>query len=185
MKNLLLGVVLMLVSSIAASATITIGNPMTSSNGSPSFSNITNQGNVRSDLVNAGVNLFSTSRDFQTSWKIESFENVSLDLTLAIDLSRDWSVTILSENNTILDQGNLGTIFSGLALSSDSPIFVVLAGSIGWFQTREFNTTLTLSNLAVSEVPLPAAAWLFGSALIGGLAFRRKAAQKRQLALAV
>ncbi|MCD8512172.1 MAG: PEP-CTERM sorting domain-containing protein [Nitrincola sp.] len=35
-----------------------------------------------------------------------------------------------------------------------------------------------MENIQVSEVPLPAAFWLFGTALVGGLAFRRNRMKK-------
>jgi len=195
MKKLLLGVVLMLVSSIATSATITIGNPVTQNSGAftstPTFTNITNTTTTRTDTINTGINGFAvfvglSSGDFTTSWNISSNENVgfTLDLTSNHTNRSNWSISIFDTVSETLSTYAYGSSFD-LVMSAGNSIVVSVLGSIGAIQAKSFNTTLSISNLEVSEVPLPAAVWLFGSVLLGGLAFRRKAAQKRQLALAV
>jgi hypothetical protein len=191
MKKLLLGVVLMLVSSIATSATISIGNPtITNSNLliGPNSNLVSSQELSRIDTINSNLWLGGTVR---AEWNILASNDSSFTLNMISNHSNraNWTVSIFDMVTGSWNDYSYGTAFD-IALAAGNSIKVAMTGIIArsFLQSKSFNTTLNVSgltNLEVSEVPLPAAVWLFGSVLLGGLAFRRKAAQKRQLALAV
>lgn len=191
MKKLLIGVVLMLASSLATSATISISNPtVTNSNLiiGPSSSLVSNQGSFRTDTINSNLFLGGT---FRAEWNIEASNDSSftLDMTSTHSNRTNWSVSIFDVASGVWNSYNYGSSFD-LVMTAGNSLKVAMTGAISSsiFQAKSFDTTLSISNLTnleVSEVPLPAAVWLFGSVLLGGLAVRRKAAQKRQLALAV
>ena len=194
MKKLLIGAVMMMISSIVVAAPITIGNPSVTSSGNPTFNNNSNTGLERVDQINTNVPNFSLQRDITSSWNIEASENTSFTLDLSVSSNStwllssidtgNWQVSILdTANNTVLTTNSLGSSFD-LTLLAGQSITAMIAGSIALGEVRTFTSTLTISDLSVSEVPLPAAVWLFGSVLLGGLAMRRKVAQKRLEAVA-
>jgi len=95
-----------------------------------------------------------------TGMKVESWANGSLivgsDVQTAIEATTDWA-----------------NYSHSYTLNSAADAFkVVLVGNVGT-GTVGFDN-LMIDNLNASAVPVPAAAWLFGSALAGLVAVRRK-----------
>ncbi|WP_151669197.1 hypothetical protein [Nitrincola schmidtii] len=177
MKKILLGVLLMLVSSIAASASITI---------SPSTTNFTSGSSLESSSNGIG----SIQWDITAGGDIDSYVSLNFDLSVSgsgqISDSNNWTVSILNSASETIFSGSLGQTFN-ILLTAGNTITAIVAGEVRRGSLSAYTATLTINNFStqVSEVPLPAAVWLFGSVLLGGIALRRRAALKRQPALAV
>ena len=178
MKKLILGAVLLLVSFTASAASVTISNPQV----------IEGSGSVMS--VDASGAQFTFGSEFvapesvAVSWNT-TLTGISLGL-VDFDVSStlvDWSLSIFDGvNETVLSANNL-------ANSSVSSLFTMTGGTV---YTLVMTGTAAISSFtasfayppSVSEVPLPAAVWLFGSVLLGGLAMRRRSQKMNAQAVA-
>ena len=106
----------------------------------------------------------------------------------------DWLFTTADQEGPAFDP--FGWLFNGVftqltdnsgsITQSGSTMFAVVAGDIFGFSARSTDSccgsgTTTITNFSapdasVSTVPVPAAAWLFGSALLGFFGFSRRKA---------
>ena len=76
------------------------------------------------------------------------------------------------------NDGGIGPLFAFQDSSGVVDLYATILGPAGTFLgNTEFGDSFVYAVAAVSQVPLPAAAWLFGSALVGlvGLGRRKKA----------
>ncbi|WP_101758710.1 VPLPA-CTERM sorting domain-containing protein [Oceanicoccus sp. KOV_DT_Chl] len=73
--------------------------------------------------------------------------------------------------------GNLSEVYGGSATGTGDIFTLVAVGDQGSGITSNNSYTFTIGAEQVSEVPVPAAAWLFGSAIVGlaGIGRKRKA----------
>ena len=167
MKKLILGLVLMLSSFMVNAASVTISPTLTSWGG-----------------YTTGLQDFEV---FQLSQDSFSLGQATVELTTSLN---DWSFSLYSgtdvENtNSLILSG--GTILSNVKTSFTFSMIggeiysLMVSGSRG--DNPSFTTAFTLP-VEVSEVPLPAAVWLFGSVLLGGLAMRRRSQKMNAQAVA-
>ena len=128
--------------------------------------------------------------------RIQTSNNVESSLTDANiwytfdspDGSQAWTVWNASNNNVAFNN-NAGDILYLGAMHNSAPLIfsgdVSINGTVAidWddylvsgqtYNFKDFNTTITVAQGSVSAVPIPAAAWLLGSGLIGMLGLRRK-----------
>lgn len=154
--------------------TLTTNRPDAASNQEvENFLGISSLGGVEGSAIKGAIYLekdqvFSFDWDFSTSWSVGSYK--SADYV-------DFSFVNLNFQST--------DVFSTLALASDT----TKNGKFEWTATQagllnfgigvmdvgsiNDDSSLVISN--INPVPLPAAAWLFMSALVGFAGFRRKA----------
>lgn len=180
MKRLMTGIVLLLASTLASAATVTISNPVA----------VTGAANAPVSLTAFSPTDTSAIATFQGFNALQPFA-VELDVltsatgTLSFDLATtvvEWSVSIVNTatNTTTLlgswwNDGLVGGLTDLTTEVEAGTVYKLLVfGSRSWDGNAGRDMTVSLSNIALSEVPLPAAVWLFGSVLLGGLALRRK-----------
>ena len=130
--------------------------------------------NITSGHVDIGNNLvadsFHAAKTFSTVWRLTSSKDVTTDVMLTANPAFIFSTDVYVNHVKILSfaKDKLDKVFSLAFLSTDIVDFVVngKAGRSGSV------------DISVSSVPVPAAVWLFGSALMGLMGFsRRKIAQ--------
>ena len=186
MKKILPALLLLLISNLSYSATITIGDPTIGAVGG-FFHNDMVSDQERTDYIRINTRPFygqspAQTITFTSFWTISSTHDV--DITLNISTNNrpneftnmsNWSTSILDMDNNILSTEPVGESHS-ISLSSDENLRVRLLGQIVRSDSPTFVATLSFSE-DIGEVPLPAAVWLFGSILLGGLVMRRKAIQ--------
>jgi hypothetical protein len=148
------------------------------------------QGALPTNTTQLGV-ITAAAPGWATSISNLGFENL-LGKTPAAETANYWTLDVTS----LLNASNSGTLGFGLGVDAkyaDIPYYLpgtttvnpdwtlvnqVLAGSlppgadIAQFEDYRFNSA-TL-NVTYAPVPVPAAVWLFGSALAGLIGFRRK-----------
>ncbi|MFN3880752.1 MAG: hypothetical protein ACK4L8_04900 [Nitrincola lacisaponensis] len=183
MKRLMTGIVLLLASTLASAATVTISNPVAvtgfegDQSSVPVSSFFTTDTSVTASFLD-GMNAYQPFRielDVLTSVT----GALSFDLATSVD---EWAVSIVNTATNVVTE--LGSWFvlnqagqlTGLLAEVEADTVYKLVVYGDYLHDMDFSRdfTLTLSNIALSEVPLPAAVWLFGSVLLGGLALRRK-----------
>ncbi|QEW06235.1 hypothetical protein [Nitrincola iocasae] len=178
MKKLLLGAVLMLASFAVSAASVSITNPTVT----------TGSGNVASftapDIQYTFGSAFDAGEAVSLSWDTEltgaalAQANFSVSSTLV-----DWSLSIFDGlNETVLTSNNAAnTLVSSLFTMASGTVYnIVMTGTAA---ISSFTVGFSYPP-AVSEVPLPAAVWLFGSVLLGGLALRRRSRKENMQAVA-
>lgn len=185
MKKMLLALVLMLASFAVSAASISIGNPTVSPGnfyiGSPGYTNTTLTDTLRTDTIQSGYAIFGGP--LSTSWELSSDVDASFSLGVSgtgTSGMASWTVSILNSGGDLLTSGSLGSVFESLMISAGDTLTAVIAGTISSniFASKSFSASLALSSIQIAETPLPAAIWLFGSVLLGGLAMRRRKAQQ-------
>ena len=138
-----------------------------------------------------------TSAEAGTTWKITQGEGVVFTLADSngavqfsdLALQFDYSAHMFGNENALLDvDGSVSTVSGGArgaaADDSDAPFIEMSSalGSVVSFTANEKNTDPVSAadyriigvQVEVAAVPIPAAAWLFGSALLGLGCIRRK-----------
>ncbi|QEW06234.1 hypothetical protein [Nitrincola iocasae] len=185
MKKMLLALVLMLASFAVSAASISIGNPTVSPGnfyiGSPGYTNTTLTDTLRTDTIQSGYAILGGQ--LSTSWALSSDVDASFSLGVSgtgTSGMASWTVSILNSGGDLLTSGSLGSVFESLMISAGDTLTAVIAGTISSniFASKSFSASLALSSIQIAETPLPAAIWLFGSVLLGGLAMRRRKAQQ-------
>ncbi|KGK42905.1 hypothetical protein LH51_04045 [Nitrincola sp. A-D6] len=190
MQKLLLGLILMMASFAVSAAPITIGNPTVSPGsfywGTPGFTNTALTDTLRTDTIQSGYAILGGP--LSTSWQLSS--DVDASFSLGVNATgtsgmSSWTVSILNSGGDLLTSGSLGSVFAGLMISAGDTLTAVIAGAMSFnpFASKSFTTSLALSNIQIAETPLPAAVWLFGSVLMGGLALRRRKARQMPAAI--
>ncbi|ODC01836.1 hypothetical protein A3197_05105 [Candidatus Thiodiazotropha endoloripes] len=98
-------------------------------------------------------------------------DSASLDITVAGTHEGMFGDDLLLTNITTNEQYHLGTSFSEtLSLGAGDYIF-----TISGFALNAIDTKISSDyDLTMSAVPLPGAAWLFGSALLGFVSYSRR-----------
>ncbi len=180
MKRIITGMVLLLASAFTSAASVTISNP-TAVTGASNFPvSLTSFATTDTSAVATFIGL-----DTLQSFAVEMDVLTSATGTLSFDISTtvdEWTVSILNTSTnvaTVLGSWWSGGLFGGFTgLTSEveaGTVYKLLVfGDESWDGNAGRDITVSLSNIELSEVPLPAAVWLFGSVLLGGLAMRRK-----------
>ncbi|WP_151669227.1 hypothetical protein [Nitrincola schmidtii] len=168
MKKLILGAVLMLASFVVSAASVSI----TPVSGAIQLS--------AGDYYQAG-----NTSTFQLELNGIDTGIASVGFTASLS---DWSYSLFEGTDTSGTPAfSAGTFVAnsaqGFSLTMVSSVIysLVLSGDVG--TSFGFLTTFNVP-IEVSEVPLPAAVWLFGSVLLGGLAMRRRSQKMNVQAVA-
>lgn len=113
----------------------------------------------------------------------QAIANISFTASLS-----DWSYSLFEGTNTAVSAMLTDGVFGAntqqgftLTMLSSAVYTLVLSGNAG--TSIGFITNFDVP-FEVSEVPLPAAVWLFGSVLLGGLAMRRRSQKMNAQAVA-
>lgn len=178
MKKFLLGTVMMLAAFTASAASVSITNP-TVTTGSGELLEVTIpsvQYTFGSDF--AAGEAVALTWDTQLTGAALGLVDFSLSSTLA-----NWSMSIFDGmNETVLTSGNAANTFvSSLFTMTGGTVYnIIMTGTAA---ITSFSVGFSYPP-SVSEVPLPAAVWLFGSVLLGGLALRRRSKKETIQAVA-
>lgn len=180
MKNLLLATLLFAVSSVASAASISFTNPIAV---------VDYQTNpvLPTSIISTSDSLnlsFTQGLPVNEAYRIEidmsvlnAPSTISFDFASSVD---EWNVSVISSSGTQvlgtwLQEGQLSPVANLVAtLQSNVAYKLIIDGTYLNPLNLDRSLNLSLQNINVSEVPLPAAVWLFGSVLLGGLAVRRK-----------
>jgi hypothetical protein len=120
--------------------------------------------------------LFNAAEVFDVTWTFKDIDtppSPSLFSSLTFNLGTNFTIDLIQLNGATVATGIINS-FSGLLLAGNNTLRIK-GGVIGQVDNLDVRITPT---------PIPAAAWLFGSALlgIGGLASRRKSLNTDALA---
>ncbi|KGK40903.1 hypothetical protein LH51_18750 [Nitrincola sp. A-D6] len=169
MKKLLLGAVLMLASFTASAGTVTITNP-TVIQGS-GF--ITEVSTPTGEYIFGG-DFFEASETVELSWnsQLTGFAQGLVNFSVSSSLD-NWSLSVLDGGVKKLLTGNN---------AANTAVFAPFTKNGGTIYNLIMTGTTAISSFSVgfsypvevTQTPLPAAVWLFGSVLLGGLALRRR-----------
>lgn len=164
MKKWLITWVLMFAPIYAGATSLAIDNPVISQGQAIVASGQNSQYTFAFEQIKSGF----------VTLKLDAFltgsEDTVMDITVTTYL-QDWSLTVLDQaqgvSTLLIDTTNSNLHQLSIAM---------LAGNVYQFI---FTGTTPLTHFSVeiaevSEIPLPAAVWLFGSVLLGGLAIRRR-----------
>jgi len=147
---------------------------------------------ISNPVISQGLAVVVPGQNSQYVFAFEQIKSGSVNLTLdaalsgAVDKILDMNVTSYLHNwsLSILEQSSgLSTnLVVNSILDTQNISFAFLAGTVYQFV---FTGTSPLRHFSIeiSEVPLPAAFWLFGSVIMGGIAIKRR--KSAQLKLAV
>ncbi|WP_036519932.1 VPLPA-CTERM sorting domain-containing protein [Nitrincola sp. A-D6] len=168
----------MLASFAASAASVSINNPTV----------LAGSGDVLS------INLPATQYTFGSEFVPGEATSVSWDTVLTgasmglvnFNVSStllDWSLSIFDgSSTTVLTSNNAdNSVVSSLFTMSSGIVYNLIM--TGTSAINSFTVGFAYPP-AVSEVPLPAAVWLFGSVLLGGLALRRRSKKENMQAVA-
>ena len=179
MKKMILGALLLLASFTASAASVSIFNPQVvqGSGDVISFQPNGTQFTFGSDF-NDAPEAVAVSWNSALTGAAQGLVDFEVSSTLV-----DWSLSIFDgATETVLTSNNV----SNTAVSA---LFNMTSGTV---YTLVMTGTAVISSFtasfayppSVSEVPLPAAVWLFGSVLMGGLAMRRRSQKLNAQAVA-
>lgn len=175
-KKIILGTLLLVASFVTSAASVSITNP----------SVILGEATVSTLLIPGKLFTFAgdvTPGATSIAWEAELTGAYSATVNLVTSATlNDWTVSILgtgagSVGNAIGTETTTPfTIYSGTVYT------IVVSGiaALDHFSVA-FNYPPVLTDI-VSEVPVPAAVWLFGSVIAGAFAMRRRAANKAAVA---
>ncbi|WP_417585092.1 hypothetical protein [Nitrincola sp.] len=172
MKKFLLGAMLLLVSFAASAASVSISNPVAT----------TGSGDLTPVVIPTVQYTFGT--DFEVgelvslSWDTELTGAAMglVDFNVSSTLV-NWSLSIFDGITTteLTSNNDANTLVSSLFTMASGTVYnIIMTGTAA---ITSFTVGFSYPP-EVSEVPLPAAVWLFGSVLLGGLALRRRKAQQ-------
>jgi len=187
MKKYVFLLLLMVFSGVTSAASLTISNPTATTGASNNLVGVDGfsfLGNSASVNFNDDFDLFD---EFRVSLDLVSSISGFASFNISLTVLDTWNVSIVGVDNTTVFSGS-GDGFQSLnvdtsLMQSQALYNLVITGSsfVGSNSLRGLEVYIT--DIHVSEVPLPAAVWLFGTALLGGLAIRRK--RQRSLNLQV
>ena len=179
MKNLLFAIVLMFTASVASGATITLHNLDSSDpDGLTPKSGIENSTVIADNFVlQTAVN---NNQDFSVTFDLTFSADSYFGFDLRLNNLDEWTYSVTSVSNDLFNKGGtsrgmLPLVFTSELVKSSEVYRILIQGTANLAPSsgpRFLN--VTMENIVLSEVPLPAAVWLFGTALLGGLALRRK-----------
>ncbi|KGK43342.1 hypothetical protein LH51_00575 [Nitrincola sp. A-D6] len=177
MKKLLLGAMLMLASFATSAASVSIGNATSTGSG------LLTQVTTPTIQYTFGSN-FETGEAVAIAWdtQLTGASQALVDFSVSSTLA-DWSMSIFDGvNETQLTSGNAANTFipTLFTMTSGTLYNLIMTGTAA---ITSFTVGFTYPP-SVSEVPLPAAVWLFGSVLFGGLALRRRSRKANMQAVA-
>lgn len=182
MKKYVLLVLLMLFSGITSAASLSISNPVATtgvSNASVGVDQFAFGGDFATVLFNEDFDLFD---QFSVSLDLKSSISGFAKFNIALTLLDEWNISIVgADNSTVFSGSGIGfqSVNVDTKLMQSQALYnLVITGNsfLGSNSLRGLEVFIT--EIQVSEVPLPAAFWLFGTALMGGLAFRRNRMKK-------
>ncbi|WP_225307580.1 hypothetical protein [Nitrincola iocasae] len=172
MKKFLFGAMLLLVSFAASAASVSISNPVVTT-GSGDLTQLaipTVQYTFGTDFV-VGESV-SLSWDTELTGAALGLVDFNVSSTLV-----NWSLSIFDGITTteLTSNNDANTLVSSLFTMASGTVYnIIMTGTAA---INSFTVGFSYPP-EVSEVPLPAAVWLFGSVLLGGLALRRRKAQQ-------
>jgi hypothetical protein len=201
MKKMLLALVLMMASVTVSAATISISQPRLDGAASWQISTITTdvRENIREHTFSTNATTTALAGDIEVRWTLTSDVDANFNIFMDADGNRGinsaWQTSVVNSSQETIFSGGLGE-FGNINISAGETITATISGNFSnlsrtlffgdkkwWCKkgchsgTDSFTAFLQLKDISVvevSEIPLPAAVWLFGSALLGGLAVRRK-----------
>ena len=184
MKKLILGALLMFTALTINAAPIVFENPVVTS---PNVGTVTS--GIVGDVYEVNGSGFGIGTNTPIDVDIEAYNTASSPLlvNLFADITfANWSMTILENGSQIWNSGDQsGNQFltASISMSPASSIYNIILNGTST-QLGGFNVKFAYPPEAIGEVPLPAAVWLFGSVLLGGLAMRRRSQKMNAQAVA-
>jgi len=186
MKKLLLGVVLMLATFAVNAASVQVGNPVFDM----SFNSATGQGTQllsNSNFSAQGFNpVVGSNVGFVFDGELTGISAAVANFVVSVSGLTNWSFSLVNTETQTTQ-----TLLSGIAgsnglLSAPATVFSGVAYQVVFQGVSDAATfaSVVFSPVELSEVPLPAAVWLFGSVLMGGLAMRRRSQKMNAQAVA-
>ncbi|WP_417585941.1 hypothetical protein [Nitrincola sp.] len=180
MKKLLLGAVLILASFTASAGSVSITNP-TIIQGS-GF--ITDVSTATGEYIFGGA-FFEADEAVTLSWdsQLTGFAQGLVNFSVSSSLA-NWTLSVLEGGvETVLTSNN----------AANSSVFAPFTKNGGTIYNLIITGTATISSFSVgftypvevTQTPLPAAVWLFGSVLLGGLTLRRRLSKTNRQAIVV
>ena len=177
MKKLILGAVLMFASFAASAASFNINNPI-----------VTGTGTVFSQTDNGVTALAPVGSIAGASFTGQLVGAASATANFAVFVNglTNWSFSVIDNaTNSVVDsiigQTTTGTLVPvSVSVLGGAIYSLVFTGSV----TDPLYVNATFVPVALSDVPLPAAVWLFGSVLLGGIAMRRRSQKMNAQAVA-
>lgn len=177
MKKFLLGAILMMASFSALAGSISITNPTTTGSG------------LLTEVTIPTIQ-YTLGSDFNTNEAVELFWDAELtgaalglvDFTVSSSLA-NWSLSIFDGlEETVLSTGNQqnSIVTTMFTMTGNTVYNIIMTGTAA---ITSFTVGFTYPP-SIAEVPLPAAVWLFGSILMGGLAMRRRSLKGKLQAVA-
>ena len=177
MKKLILGAVLMLASFAVSAASFNISNPT-----------VTGSGVVFSATDNGvtAIAPLGTTAGATFAGQLVGAASATANFEVFVTGLTNWSFSVVNNvtNEVVGSLSNQTTVGEFVAVSATvlgSAIYsLVFSGTV----TNPLYVNATFVPVALSDVPLPAAVWLFGSVLLGGLAMRRRSQKMNAQAVA-
>lgn len=181
MKRIMTGMALLLASVLASAASVEISNPIAVTGLANNPANF-----VSFDTTDTSAEAVFTGLAFNQPFSVELDVITSATGTLSFDIATtvfNWSVSMVNAANlgdpSLLASWSNGSLiggFTGLTAEVEAGAVykLIVFGDRSLDANFGRDITVSLSNIELSEVPIPAAVWLFGSVLLGGLVLRRK-----------
>ena len=179
MKQAIMLTVLLLFSVVSNAASIEIGNPVAYSGPEDASVKLLQSSTISNSYVEAIFEEnFELGQRFSVGFELAPSVDGFLSVDIGATLQRGWDVTIIDQLNNPVFSGSstgLDLVHVNSSLMQAGSVYNLLVSGREFVGSQSLRgLTITMENIQVSEVPLPAAVWLFGTALLGGLALRRK-----------
>lgn len=185
-KRTFLGLLLFMVSTYTLAASVTINNAVFSEPRlfSGSDSNLFYQMGDLGDEYAVSSDAFNYLDPFRVEVDIETLVSGTLTFDLGTS-ALNWAYSLVnSVTEEVVSAGSwtanifipsAGVLTEQSALVEAKAVYkLIIEGDKYEDNVDNRSFDMAMSNIELSEVPLPAAVWLFGSVLLGGLALRRK-----------
>lgn len=181
MNRIIVLAVLLVFSSLTNAAAISIGNPVavTGASNTPVLLS-ESVSTINNDYVNAVfVDNFNFRQEYGVTFALRPQVTGFLSFNINISVLTPWNLSVIGEDNTsvfssIVNGTQLLSVNTSLMQSGGLYNLIISGNDFVGTAGALRGLTVTIQDIAVSEVPLPAAVWLFGSVLLGGFAIRRK-----------
>ena len=177
MKKLILGAVLMFASFAASAASFNINNPTYTGTGS--YFSETDNGVLALGTMGTTAGSTFTGQLVGAASATANFEVFVSGLT-------NWSFSVIDSATNVVVDSITGQTTTGTYVPVSTSVLggVIYSLAFTGTVTDPLYVNATFVPVALSDVPLPAAVWLFGSVLLGGLAMRRRSQKMNAQAVA-